>query len=112
MSRILIVDDDAALAKLMAIVLGRDGHEAVTAGSLQEARTQAGPFDLIVADVRLPNGDGRHLRQDWPAVPMLMISGAPVDEPAEVSTGAFPFLAKPFHSRHLQETVRGMLEAP
>lgn len=110
MSRILIVDDDRSLATIMAVVLGRAGYDAVTAGSLADARTKSGPFDLILADVHLPNGDGRHLRDDWPSVPMLVISGAPVDDPPEVEQ--LPFLAKPFHARHLQDRVREMLEVP
>jgi two-component system OmpR family response regulator len=109
--RILIVDDDPSLANLMAITLRRGGFAVETAGSLASARLHPGPFDGIVADVRLPNGDGRHLREDWPQVPMLVISGAPVDDPAEVLDGALPFLAKPFHPAHLTDAVRQLVEA-
>lgn len=111
MKRILIVDDDPNLAKLMAITLRRNGFDVETAGSLASARLHLGRFDGIVADVRLPNGDGRHLREDWPHVPMLVISGAPVDDPAEITTNAMPFLAKPFHPYRLVEAVTQLVEA-
>ena len=107
--RILIVDDDPGLARLMTITLQRGGFDVVTAGSLYEAREKSGTFDGIVADVKLPNGDGRHLREHYPTVPMLIISGAPVDDPQEVSTGAIPFLAKPFHPNHLTDAVRALV---
>lgn len=109
-ARILIVDDDRNLAKLMGIVLQRGGFEVAVANSLAEARMQTGHFDGIVADVRLPNGDGRHLRHDWPTVPMLVISGAPTDDPPEVLDGRLPFLAKPFHPTHLTDAVRALVE--
>lgn len=112
MTRILIVDDDPTLAKLMAITLRRRGFEVETAGSLAIARLQPGPFDGIVADIRLPNGDGRHLREDWPTVPMLVISGAPIDDPTEITGGALPFLAKPFHPHRLVEAVTQLVEHP
>lgn len=109
MTRILIVDDDPNLAKLMAIVLQRGGFEVETAGSLADARATTGAFDGIIADVHLPNGDGRHLRQDWPLVPMLVVSGAPIDEPADLLGGPVPFLAKPFTPAHLVEAVRELI---
>jgi DNA-binding response OmpR family regulator len=107
MNRILIVDDDPGLARVMAISLSRAGFEIVTAGSLEDARRQVGPFAVIVADVRLPNGDGRHLREDWPGVPMLVISGAPVDDPPAQELGTF--LAKPFHPSHLRDAVWALI---
>lgn len=107
MKRILIVDDDPMLVKLMGITLARGGFLVETATSLHQARLKLGPFDGIVADVRLPNGDGRHLRHDYPNVPMLVISGAPVDDPPEVT--AMPFLAKPFHPGRLTEAVRHLV---
>lgn len=109
MKRILLVDDDPSLARAVSITLQRGGFAVVVAGSLQEARTQVGPFDGIVADVKLPNGDGRHLREDWPLVPMLVISGAPADDPPEILDGRYPFLAKPFSSDRLREAVRTLV---
>lgn len=90
----------------MAITLARAGFEVATAGSLAEARTHVGPFGLIIADVHLPNGDGRHLREDWPGVPMLVISGATVDDPPGLEQ--LPFLSKPFHPSHLVQLAKEM----
>lgn len=104
MIRVLVVDDDPSLVKMMGLSLLRAGFDVETALSLHEARKKAGPFAVIVADVRLPNGDGRHLREDWPDVPMLVISGAPADDPPELDRTHF--LAKPFHPARLAEAIR------
>ena len=60
MKRVLVVDDEQSMRELLAIMLRRDGFDVVAA----ESRTQAaavlarGPVDLIVTDVKLPDGDG------------------------------------------------------
>jgi two-component system OmpR family response regulator len=107
MIRVLLVDDDPGLARVVGISLARAGYEVITAGSLQEARTKSGPFSVIVADVHLPNGDGRHLREDWPNVPMLVISGAPADDPPGLEK--VEFLAKPFHPSSLAARLRDLV---
>lgn len=99
--RLLLVDDDPALVRLMAMALERDGWEVVAATSLAEAVTAGGPFAAVVADVRLPNGDGRHLQALYPDVPFLTISGAPQERPS---------LAKPFSMRELRDAVREAVE--
>lgn len=93
---ILIVDDEPLLARLMREVLSRDGWIVTTATSLLQAKKLAGPFDVIVADVRLPNGDGRHLKQLHPETPFVTISGFPGEEPD---------LAKPFSPAELKGAV-------
>jgi DNA-binding response OmpR family regulator len=108
-THILLVDDDPGMRRVMTIVLQRGGFTVESAGSLQDARAAVGPFQAIVADVNLPNGDGRHLRESYPGVPMLVISGAPVDDPVEVTNGTLPFLAKPFHPQTLTAAVRALV---
>lgn len=93
---ILLVDDDPQLVKLMAIALERAGWRVSPATSLQEAQSVEGPFDAVVADIRLPNGDGRDLKKYFHGVPFLSISGG----------GSDADLAKPFSVRELQTAVR------
>src|SRR6266545_1134577 len=106
MSHVLVVDDDRDLAALVAAILERDGLTVAVAASLEEAQQQSGPWDLIIADVRLPNGDGRRLHAHYPTVPFLVMSGAPVDDPPEVATRALPFLPKPFTAAELRAAAR------
>lgn len=95
--RVLIVDDDPELVKLMVLALERDGWEAVGATSLSEAVKAGGPWSVVVADIRLPNGDGRHMRELHPQTPMLIISGAPQEGPD---------LVKPFSLHQLRQVVQ------
>ena len=94
--RLLLVDDETTLLRLWAPELGKDGWDVTTAASLAEAKAAPGPFAVIVADVRLPNGDGRHLRALYPGVPFLTISGG---------EGSDLDLKKPFSPSHLRAAV-------
>lgn len=93
---ILIVDDDPQIAYLMGKLLMRDGWQVTTAHSLHDARTKPGPYDVVVADVRLENGDGRELRADYATTPFVVISGA-ADE--------VPDLYKPFTAEQLRTAL-------
>lgn len=95
--KVLIVDDERYLARMMREILERDGYTVTLAHSLAEARLANGPFDLVVADVRLPNGDGRHLREAYPQTPFLSMSGYP---------GELPDLPKPFTPLAFRQAVQ------
>ena len=99
MTTVLIVDDDPVIARLMGDALMRDGFTIAVAHSLAEARQIAHP-DLVIADVRLPNGDGRHLRADYPGIPFLTTSGA---------ENMLPDLPKPFSMAALRAAVRELI---
>lgn len=94
--RLLLVDDDPSLVRLMAMALEREGWDVAAATSLAEAKAFSGPFAVVIADVRLPNGDGRHLRELYPTVPFLTVSGAPQERPD---------LVKPFSMAMLRDAV-------
>lgn len=61
--RILIVEDEAVLRKVLARLFVREGYEVATAGSRAEALDQLGrgPFEALLLDVTLPDGDGLDL---------------------------------------------------
>lgn len=61
--RVLVVDDDADSAELLALFLTKRGYEVSTAGLLSEARTllEQGGYDALLTDVRLPDGVGEEL---------------------------------------------------
>lgn len=97
MSKVLVVDDDPVIAELIRRVLETDGYTVELAGSLAQARRAAGPFAAVLADVRLPNGDGHHLRESYPEVPFISMSGYP---------GEIPDLPKPFTPTLLRAMIR------
>ena len=101
--KVLVVDDDRTIGRLLSKVLEAPGWTITVAGSLQEAKFHGKP-DLLIADLWLPNGDGRQLQQTWPGVPMLVISGRPPDDLANA-----PFLAKPFTGVQLREALQLLL---
>ena len=77
--RILIVDDEARLAEVLALGLQARGFEAVSEGSAQGAleRLRQESFDLVVTDLRMPHQDGRallhELRAERPELPVVII---------------------------------------
>jgi CheY-like chemotaxis protein len=80
MARILIVDDDEAIRKLLGDLLSLEGYYVQTAGSGSEAREicAAQPFDLVLADVTMPRMDGhslaRRLAVNHPSTQMALMS--------------------------------------
>src|SRR4028119_2405429 len=80
MMRILIVEDEGHLARLIAEVLGREGYaaEVVGDGRAALARALVEPFDLLVVDWMLPDLDGvqvvKRLRAADVGVPVLMLT--------------------------------------
>ena len=116
MSRILVVDDDVAGARLVGKYLLREGYIAVLAhdGRTALAKAAAEPFDLILLDVMMPGLDGlavcRRLSAD-PAtadVPVIFLSarGDLNDRVAGLDVGAVDYLVKPFEPADLLARVR------
>ena len=84
MAKILIIDDDPQVQKLMVSYLNRDGHETVTAGDGKRAIVQLSSqrFDLVITDIVMPERDGLEVimwvkeQQDCPKI--IAISGGSV----------------------------------
>jgi DNA-binding response OmpR family regulator len=117
---VLIVDDDAGLSATLAEQLALEGEFApVEAGSLGEAEArltaEGARFDLVLLDIRLPDGDGRdfcvRLRRDGYRMPVVMLTGA--DSEADVvsglDAGANDFIVKPFRLNELLARIRAQL---
>ena len=117
--RVLVVDDEVALAAVVASYLQREGFVVDLAhdgpGAVAAAREQ--PPDLVVLDVMLPGFDGievcRQLRSFTDAyVIMLTARDEEVDKIVGLSVGADDYLVKPFSPRELIARVRAMLRRP
>jgi CheY-like chemotaxis protein len=83
MARILIAEDEDPVRALVARALAQDGHEVVATADGAEAldvlQREAGRFDLVLTDIRMPVMDGIALAlataRDFPALPILLMTG-------------------------------------
>lgn len=118
-SRVLIVEDDRALAEVLEYNLRQEGYETLVATQGQDGLNQAklkGP-DLVVLDLMLPVLDGleicRRLRADpvtrEQIVLMLTAKSEETDQVAGFSVGADDYVTKPFSVKILLERVRALL---
>jgi DNA-binding response OmpR family regulator len=73
--RILVVDDDPQVRGIMEHILEAQAYAVTGVGSVREAMVQQGPFDLLLLDRVLPNGDGKRVAQHFAGTPMLTVSG-------------------------------------
>jgi DNA-binding response OmpR family regulator len=114
--RILIVDDEASVARQIAATLTEDGHDtkAVHSGESALDEMSNAPFDLIVLDVGLPGIDGfellRRLRAQHLANRVLLLTArsAVDDRVTGLQLGADDYLPKPFAMRELVARVRAL----
>lgn len=114
--RILIVDDDAALAEMLQIVLEQEGFVTVRAGTGTDALDEfrRSKPDLVLLDLMLPGMDGvtvcRHLRQQS-GVPIVMLTAKSdtADVVAGLEAGADDYVAKPFKAKELVARIRTRL---
>jgi DNA-binding response OmpR family regulator len=115
-NKILVVDDDPNVVKLVQLYLERDGHEVLTASDgvagLERVREELP--DLIVLDLMMPRMDGmevcRTIRAES-SVPVVMLT-AMVEEDdrlAGFDLGADDYMTKPFSPRELAARVRAVL---
>lgn len=120
---VFLADDDAALRRLVRLLLVQDGHEVLDVGDglaltrrLDEAFARGAPPDLILSDHAMPGATGLEVltalgkRGAWE--PFVLMSGA-LDEALVTEAfrlGADAVLAKPFDGRRLSAVVRAVLE--
>ena len=118
MARILVVDDEEGIRKILGQVLEYEGHEVRVAGGGGEALSVYSEFhpDLNLLDVKMARMDGLEvldrLREQDPAAVVIMMSGHGSIETAVEATrrGAYDFLEKPLDTDRLLVTIRNALQ--
>jgi two-component system response regulator HydG len=113
-ARLLLVDDDEEACRLLAEVLEREAYEVVPALSADEALAkveQAGPFDAVLTDLRMPGKSGldllRVLRERDPGALVLVLTafGDATAAGEAIRAGAYDFISKPYDLAALRETL-------
>jgi two-component system response regulator MtrA len=115
-SKLLVVDDDQALAEMLGIVLRKEGYEVATCGDGGRALPMFREFrpDLVLLDVMLPTQDGievcRQLRLES-GVPVVMLTARTDtrDVVAGLEAGADDYVVKPFKPQELLARIRARL---
>lgn len=116
----MIIDDDVTFSLMLRTWLGKKGFEVETAASIATGRKllEAGRYDLLLSDMRLPDGDGTDLLQ-WlaeysPLTPVIVMTSYAEIRNAVVSMklGARDYVSKPVQPDELLKKIREVLASP
>jgi DNA-binding response OmpR family regulator len=99
--RLLVVEDDPDVQALMVNALRAEGAEVLTASGVQDAFQAEGRFDVLILDLRLPNGDGREIAQHFRGIPAIYVTGSDQDLGKFGPLPPEDVLPKPFNMREL-----------
>jgi two-component system KDP operon response regulator KdpE len=115
-TRVLVVDDEAAILRFLKPALEANGYEMISAGTVAEAlkRAAAESPDIVLLDLGLPDGDGKDvIRQarQWSDLPIIVLSAR--DRESEkieaLDLGADDYVNKPFNIGELMARIRTAL---
>lgn len=120
MARVLVIDDDAAMRRLIARTLGGAGHEVIEAENGEDglALSQSGTPEIVITDILMPKTEGietiNRLKELHPATKIIAISGGGTSKnlmflDVARALGVEATLAKPFRPAQLVETVAQLL---
>ena len=121
MSKILVIEDDADIRKLLKQRLESEGYETAFAWDAVTALTAARKAepDLVILDLGLPGGDGWVVMErlqtlaPFAMIPIVVVSAQPAEPTAEraLAAGAYAFVTKPFDAEKLLAVVSEALGA-
>jgi two-component system, OmpR family, KDP operon response regulator KdpE len=114
--RILVIEDDAALRRVLASSLERQGHRVTTAsdGRAGVESLRSGELDVVLLDIGLPFVDGWRILESLegrrqPSVIVISARGEERDKVRALDLGADDYLTKPFGANELVARVRAVL---
>jgi DNA-binding NtrC family response regulator len=118
MARILVVDDEASMRRILASNLRQDKHEIFEAAGVQEARHNlaGNDFEVVITDQRMPDGEGLAVlasahEVDSTLSVIILTAVASIELAVEsMRQGAFDFLTKPFQPEVVRATVQRACE--
>ncbi len=116
-TRILVIDDEANMRRVLEIMLARGGHDVLTAENGLEALAllEKQGIDLIISDMRMPGMDGlallQRLREKGSAVPVIVVTAhGTIDSAVEaMRNGAVDYLLRPFDIDALELSIARIL---
>jgi len=110
--RVLVADDESNMRRVLEAILRREGYDVVTAANGLDAVSEMNrDIRTVITDLKMPGLDGmgllRRLQQDYPEVPVVMITAhGSVESAVEaVKLGAFDYLEKPFEQEQIRQIV-------
>jgi two-component system phosphate regulon response regulator PhoB len=119
MSRVLVVEDESAIAELISLNLRHAGYEVTIAASAEQAQAAVDGVlpDLVLLDWMLPGQSGLALARRWRAesrtreLPIIMLTARAeeADKISGLDAGADDYLAKPFSTNELMARIRALL---
>jgi len=119
MSRILVVEDESAIAELVALNLRHAGFEVQIAADADQAQAEVDRVvpDLVILDWMLPGQSGLQLARRWRAqartrsLPVIMLTARAhdADKVSGLDAGADDYLTKPFSTTELMARIRALL---
>jgi DNA-binding response OmpR family regulator len=115
-ARVLLVEDEPAIAEPFGRALAREGFRVTGARSVAEARARfdRNPPDIVLLDLALPDGDGRDLCRELRSrsrVPIIMVTarGTELDRVTGLELGADDYVVKPFSGAEVVARIRAVL---
>ncbi len=116
--KILIIDDEPKMCKVLKFALEPEGYAVETAGSAEEglARFEADPFDLVITDLKMPGRDGLYvlgeIKKRRPESEVIMMTAYATAQNAveAMKQGAYDYIIKPFETDELKLKVRHIME--
>ena len=117
MARVLIVEDDVAFCKMLETFLSKKGFQVSVSHTGNDAMTKINEsfYDIILADVRLPDKDGntilKTVTDKFPKTKVILMTGyAEVNLAVDaIKTGAFDYISKPINPEKMLETIQKAL---
>jgi DNA-binding NtrC family response regulator len=116
-ARILVVDDDESIRKVLKTILEDEGYAVDTAGSGKEAirKSHRKFYNLALIDIRLPDMEGvkllKKMRDTMPKMRKIVVTGYPSIQSAieAVNQGAHCYIVKPFDMREVLAAIKKQL---
>ncbi len=115
MSKILLIEDDGGIQKMLSIALSAVGYSLVIAGSIKTGLIELcqNPISIVILDLGLPDGDGKQFIKEakaFSSIPIIVLSARDIEsEKVEaLELGADDYLTKPFSMKELIARLKAL----